>query len=125
MDALDEQCWAAAFPWLTKTKRSGQLQRLLESAELAYRSSALQLRALGKASEAQEMDIYASNVRLDLEQPELARWLYGATQGIRQAPNRQAMLESAMAGALSLLAADRGNIQLIDPATGALTMAVQ
>ena len=122
---MAEQRWAAAFPWLTETQRSSQLQRLLEIAEVSYRSSATQLRAMGREHEAKKMDIFALNARMDLEHPQLARWLHNATRAVRHAPSRDAVVERAMANALSLLAADRGNVQLIDPTTDELKIAVQ
>jgi hypothetical protein len=125
MDALSEDRWAEAFPWLTRTRRSFQLQRLLESAEKSCLTSAAQLRASGKRLQADRAQQFAARVRQDLEQPKAARWLYDTSRELRDAPDLDCLLGVALDRAIWLLSADRGNVQLLDPGTGELRIAAQ
>jgi GAF domain-containing protein len=51
--------------------------------------------------------------------------LHGALQDPRAAPTLGALLDEVLEFALTLLHAERGNVQLADPATGALRIAAQ
>jgi len=125
MDALAEVRWAQAFPWLTQTRQSRQLRHLLEMAEVSCVTSAAQLRAVGKSEQALRAEHFASHIRLRLDQPEIARWLHTASRSLHDAPDTRLMIESALAGGLGLMAADRGNVQVFDPATGTLKVVAQ
>ena len=117
--------WSEAFPWLARTNQSRTLRRLLEEAETVHRRSADRMRALGRADLAQRADKFAAWVRFDLDEPLAARRLYAVTRDLREAPRLGSLFGKALDGALSLARADRGNIQILDPATGSLRIAAQ
>jgi GAF domain-containing protein len=125
MDAIGRERWSQAFPWLTGTRLGLRLQEVLRAAELAQRSSAMQLRAMGKADLAARADGYAARVRLDLDNPLGARWLHGMECELRAASTVEVLLDRALTGALRAMHATHGNIQLADPVTGALRIVVQ
>jgi hypothetical protein len=125
MDAVGQERWSQAFPWLTETRMSSRLQGLLQAAELAQRSSAVQFRAMGMADLAAKADGYAARVRRDLDNPLAGRWLRHMEGELRTASTVEALLDSALSGALRMMHASYGNIQLVDPATGALRIVVQ
>jgi hypothetical protein len=117
--------WSEAFPALARTNQSWKLRRLLEEAETVHRRSADRMRALGRADLAQRADKFAAWIRFDLDEPLAARRLYAVTRDLREAPRLGSLFGKALDGALSLAGADRGNIQILDPATGALRIAAQ
>ena len=125
MDPLAESRWRQAFPWLTETGRSRDLFRLLRVSENLYRSSASQLRALGQFEQARKADRRAEWARFQLDDPLAVGELYAVTRNLRQVSDQGPLLTMALDGAMALLNAERGNIQLLDPATGSLTIAVQ
>jgi hypothetical protein len=57
--------------------------------------------------------------------PQAARVLHKALWDSRAAPTLGALLDEVLEFALTVLHADRGNVQLADPATGALRIAAQ
>ena len=57
--------------------------------------------------------------------PQAAQVLHQALRDSRAAPTLGAMLDQVLESALTLLHAERGNVQLADPATGALRIAAQ
>jgi ANTAR domain/GAF domain len=57
--------------------------------------------------------------------PQAAPVLYEALRDVRAASTPRALLNEVLAFALTLLHADRGNVQLADPATGALRIVAQ
>jgi hypothetical protein len=126
VDALgDDPRWSEAFPWLALTGHDRTLRRLLEEAEALHLSSAMRLRGLGRADLARQVEQFAGWIRFDLDQPLLARRLYAATKDLREIPEPGRLLAKALEGALDLAGADRGNIQVLDPATGSLRIAAQ
>ena len=125
MDPLAEGRWRQAFPWLTETGRSRELLRLLRTSENAYRSSATQLRANGQFEQARKADRRAEWARFQLDDPLAVGQLYAVTRNLRQASALAPLPAMALDGALALLGAERGNVQLLDPATGSLTIAAQ
>jgi len=90
-----------------------------------HRRSADRLRALGREDLAQRADKFAAWIRFDLDEPFAARRLYTVTRDLREVPRLGSLFSRALDGALSLLGADRGNIQILDPATGSLRIAAQ
>ena len=58
-------------------------------------------------------------------EPQAAQGLHEALRGARAAPTLGALLDEMLGFALTLLHAERGNVQLADPATGALRIAAQ
>ena len=126
MDALgDDPRWSEAFPWLARTGQDRKLRRLLEEAETLHRSSAARLRELGRHDLARQADRYAAWTRFDLDEPHSARRLYAVTRDLREIVQFGSLLARVLEGALDLAGADRGNVQLVDPATGSLRIAVQ
>lgn len=90
-----------------------------------HRRSADRLRSLGRADLAQRADKFAAWVRFDLDEPLAARRLYAVTRDLREVPRLGLLFGKALAGALSLAGADRGNIQVMDPVTGSLRITAQ
>jgi len=90
-----------------------------------HRRSADRLRALGRGDLAQTADKFAAWIRFDLDDPHAARRLYTATRDLREVPRLALLFGKALDGALSLAGADRGNIQILDPATRSLTITAQ
>lgn len=125
MDAVGGDGWAEAFPWLVRTGRSWKLRELLAVAEHAHRNSALLMRALGRDDLARQAEWFAARARFDLDEPEAALLLYGLTRDLRELPWPGSFLDKALDGALSLSGAERGNVQVIHPQTGSLTIAAQ
>jgi hypothetical protein len=117
--------WAEAFPWLTRSRLVARLQDVLQAAELAQRSSATALRSMGRADLAARADGYAARVRADLDDPLAAQWLHAREGELRAAASLDDLLDGALRGALWLMSATRGNVQLADPGTGALHIAAQ
>src|SRR5215472_7782090 len=115
LDDLRNGQWSQAFPWLVRTSRSGKLRSLLEQAEAAQRTSATLLRGLGHEDRARRAEQFAAWVRLELDEPRVARLLHSVIKDLRDAAGLGSLLGGALDGALSLLGADRGNIQILDP----------
>jgi GAF domain-containing protein len=57
--------------------------------------------------------------------PQAAQVLHKAPRDSRDAPTLEALLDEVLEFALTVLHAERGNVQLADPATGALKIAAQ
>jgi hypothetical protein len=91
-----------------------KLAELPERAEAVFLVSAAQLRADGMPGPARRFEQFADRVRLDLDHPQPA-----------PLPRPGTLLDEILAFGLELLHADRGNVQLVDPATGALQIAAQ
>jgi len=123
MDTVGPERWSDAFPWLTRNRLVPRLQDLLQASELAQRSSAAALRAMGRLEMAEQADGYAARVREDLDNPLAALWLHARERELTAAPTLDAVLDSAMTGALWLMGATRGNVQLVVPTTGVLRIA--
>jgi hypothetical protein len=114
------EAWSEAFPWLAETGRSPRLQALLVEAERAHRQSARLMRGLGKVDLARRAERFAARVRFDLDEPEAARGLYTLARNLREADGTGPLLDRALAAVLSASGAERGNIQLLNPATRSL-----
>ena len=102
-----------------------ELHQLRERAEARFRSSAARLQATGALAEARRAEQFAEWARLDRAQPRAARLLYDALRESRAAVALPALLDEILGFALDLLHADLGNVQIADPATGALRIAAQ
>jgi GAF domain-containing protein len=98
---------------------------LLEEAEAMHRRSAVRLRQFGRNDLARQAEQFARWIRFDLDEPVLARRLYAAVRDLREISQPGSLLAKALEGALDLAGADRGNLQILDPATGSLRIAVQ
>ena len=71
--------------------------------------------------------VLAARLVLDAQPPgpRAVQMLHGALQNPHAAPTLGALLDEVLEFALTLLHAERGNVQLADPATGALRIAAQ
>lgn len=78
------------------------------------------MRALGREDRARKAEHFAAWVRLQLDEPEVARLLYPVIKDLREVSGLGPLLDRALDGALSLFGADRGTIQILDPVTGSL-----
>jgi GAF domain-containing protein len=108
-----------------RTGQDWKFRRLLEETETIQRTSAARLRALGRDDQARRAEQYAAWVRLDLDEPQAARRLYSAARNLREVPRPGLLFGKILEGALALAGADRGNVQVVDPATGSLRIAAQ
>jgi GAF domain-containing protein len=90
-----------------------------------YRSSASRLRGFGREDLARQAEQFAAWTRFDLDEPRMARRLYAVTRDLREIGQLGLLLAKALEGAMDLAGADRGNVQILDPATGSLRIAAQ
>ncbi len=93
---------------------------LLERAEEQFRSSAALLRSRGRLETARQVERFAEHARLQLEEPRMARLANG---WFREDFGSARLLDGVLDFALEVLHADKGNLQLADPVTGALSIA--
>jgi len=110
---------------LVRTGQDWKLRRLLEEAETIQRRSAARFRALGWDDQARRAEQFAAWIRLDLDEPRAARRLYSAARALREVPRPGLLVSKILEGALTLAGADRGNVQVLDSATGSLRIAAQ
>jgi len=108
-----------------RTGQDWKLRRLLEETEAILRTSAARLRMLGRDDQARRAEQFAAWVRLDLDEPQAARRLYAAATALREVPRLGLLVSKILEGALTLAGADRGNVQILDRATGSLRIAAQ
>jgi GAF domain-containing protein len=80
---------------------------------------------LGRYDQARRAEQYAAWVRLDLDEPQAARRLYTAATALREVPRLGLLVSKILEGALTLAGTDRGNVQILDRATGSLRIAAQ
>jgi len=97
----------------------------LEETEAALRRSAARQRARGQQDQAQRAERSAASVRFDLDEPLVARQLHTAAAGLQHTPRVELLASQVLEKVLSLARADRGNVQLADPASGALRIIAQ
>jgi hypothetical protein len=90
-----------------------------------HRSAAARLRRLGSEDLARRAEQSAAWVRFDLDEPRAARRLYGAAKELRGLSRPGLLFDKVLEGALSLGGADRGNFQLVNPATGSLAIVAE
>jgi anti-anti-sigma factor len=103
---------------------SRNLPTVLEKAEAVYRGSAGQLPAVGRDGLAQRAAHLAAGVRLALDEPEAMRRLLAVTGDLNGA-RLDWLLPRLLDGALSLMGADFGTLQLLDPVSGSLWLVTQ
>ena len=113
------------FPWpdLPGTGRRARPAR--EDTEAALRGSAARLRACGQEDQARRAERSAAWVRFDLDEPLVAGQLHAAAAGLWHIPRVEPLAGQVLETVLSLARADRGNVQLADPASGALRIIAQ
>jgi hypothetical protein len=110
---------------LDGTPAGFRLQAALEDAEAAFLKSAARLRRAGHPERARRIERYAAAARFDLDEPTTAKQLYKTAGRLRQIGQLEARAELALERMLSLARADRGNMQLADPVSGALRIIAQ
>jgi GAF domain len=104
---------------------SRNLLRLLEQAEPVCRSPAGRLSSADGQALVRQAGHLASFVRFSLDEPEAMRHMQRVAENLHDSSRLDALLPKVLDGALSLTGADFGNVQLLDPATGALTIVTQ
>jgi len=97
-----------------------RVQSALEKAEAIFLKSAARLRTSGQLDRARRIERYAASARFDLDEPTVAKQLYVALGRFRQIGQLDILADLALEKLLSLARADRGNVQLADPVSGAL-----
>ena len=117
--------WSGDFPWRDLPGTGRRVRSALEDTEAALRRSAARLRACGQEDRARRAERSAASVRFDLNEPLLAGQLHVATAGLRHIPRVEPLASQVLEKVLSLARADRGNVQLADPASGALRIIAQ
>jgi hypothetical protein len=117
--------WPEPFPWVAGTSGDSAFRKLLERTEAMHRGTADRLRGMGCEDLARRADQFAAWVRFDLDEPRAARRLHAAAKELRGQPRPGLLIAKALEGALSLGGADRGNLQLVNPATGSLVIVAE
>ena len=117
--------WHGDFPWDDPPGTGWRAQPALEHTEAALRRSAARLRACGQEDRARRAERSAARARFDLDEPLVARQLYAAAARLRHTPRVEPLASQVLEKMLSLAGADRGNVQLADPASGALRIIAQ
>src|SRR5215469_167727 len=126
MDAVGEgPQWREPFPWVAGTSGDWTSRKLLERTEAMHRGTADRLRGMGCEDLARRADQFAAWVRFDLDEPQASRRLHAAAKELRGLSRPGLLFAKALEGALSLGRADRGNLQLVNPATGSLVIVAE
>ena len=99
--------------------KSENLPGLLDRVAV-YDDAAAQLPRVSGQTLALRAAHFASAVRFSLDEPEAMRRLHEVAGGLRGVSSLALLLPRVLDGALALMAADFGNIQLLDPVTGSL-----
>jgi GAF domain-containing protein len=120
MDAVVAGMSSGDSALLGVTGASLRLELALENAEATFLKSAARLRTSGQLERARRIERYAASARFDLDEPILARQLYATAGRLRQIGQLEILADLALEKMLSLARANRGNLQLADPVSGAL-----
>jgi GAF domain-containing protein len=83
------------------------------------------LRRQGKEAEARNAERAAARIGLLVDSPRAAGRMFASARAVHETRERMPSLERALDGAMSLLGADFGNVQLRDRASGELRIAAQ
>src|SRR5262252_11114867 len=118
MDGLETGQWTDDEPLFDGAAIGGRVRAVLERTEAAHRRSAARLRASGREERARFIERSAAWVRFDLDEPLAAQQLYAAAARLERVRGIRGLAERALEGVLSLARAERGNMQLADPASG-------
>lgn len=92
----------------------------LAQAQEAYRHAVGRLPPVTGEMLARRAAHFAAGVRLGLDEPQAIRRLHALTGGLRAASSLGTFLPGFLDGALSLMGADFGTVQLRDPVSGSL-----
>lgn len=97
----------------------------LEQIEGAYRNSTAWPTNIAAPIPAERAEYFAAATRFAFEHPQAMHRLHCATAGLPETTSPHILLPRVLAGALTLTNADYGNLQLVDPETGALRLVSQ
>ena len=97
----------------------------LEHVSASYDDPAAWSRPVRTTTIAQRADQLAAYVDLSLDEPRAVESLRDATAELRDAPGLTAALAKVLAGAMSLMGTEAGNIQLLDPSHDSLVLVTQ
>ncbi|WP_162184961.1 GAF domain-containing protein [Allokutzneria albata] len=97
----------------------------LEHVSASYDDPAVWSRPTRTTTIAQRADQLAAYVDLSLDEPQAVQSLRDATAELRDAPGLTAALPKVLAGAMSLMGTEVGNIQLLDPGRDSLVLVTQ
>jgi len=98
---------------------------VLEDAETTFRKTASRLRHCGREDQARRAERFAAWARFDRDEPAVAHRLYLAAASLRRIRRLGPLADQALEKVLSLARAERGNVQLADPSSGALRIIAQ
>jgi GAF domain-containing protein len=101
------------------------LQTVLGDTEAALLKSAALLRGSGREGRARQVERLAGWARFDLDEPVVAQELYEAAARLGHIRRVEPLADQVLEQVLSLARADRGNVQLADPESGALAIIAQ
>jgi GAF domain-containing protein len=101
------------------------VQTALKHTEAALCQSARRLRECGQEDWARQADRFAAWARFNLDEPAVARQLHLAAARLRSIQELEPLASRALETVLSLARAERGNVQVVDPASGALRIVAQ
>jgi GAF domain-containing protein len=125
VDTSGAGLWPWDFPERNAAGPSLTLQRALGDTEAALLRSAARLHASGREARARRVERLAGWARFDLDEPVVAQELYAAAARLRHMRRVEPLADQVLEQVLSLARADRGNVQLADPASGALAITAQ
>lgn len=100
-------------------------RRLQEQAKASYQNPTSRLPSANGQALARQGGHLASFARVSLDEPEVIRHMQGAAEDLRDASRLDVLLPKILDGAMSLTGADFGNVQLLDPLSGALRIVTQ
>jgi hypothetical protein len=124
MGAFGGDGWLLDLPW-SDAGIELRVQALLERTEATHRRSAARLRSCGDEDRARIAEQFAEWARFDLDEPLVAQQLYRASAVLRRIPQLYLLAKLALDNVLTLAGAEQGNVQLADPASGALKIVAQ
>jgi hypothetical protein len=101
------------------------LSDVLEQAEAAYRSPAGNLAAATDEGRARRAGHLSSFVRLSLDEPDTMRRMQEAAGKLRECSALGELLLKVLDDAVALTGADFGNVRLLDPVSGDLTIVTE
>jgi len=110
---------------LMSASQSRNLPERLEQVEAMYRDPAAQLPPVTAEMLAERARHFASAVRFSLDEPGAIWRLHEATADLRDVSSLRILLPGCLDGALALMGADSGTVQLLDPVTSLLPIVTQ
>jgi len=105
--------------------QSQNVPELLADAEGLYGDATTQPPLTSEATNTQRNAHLLAGVRLGIDDPDAMRQLRELTDRVRRASSLRTLLPTVLDGALLLMAADFGNVQLLDPVSGSLRLVTQ